>query len=280
MPFANPIVAGVELVREAIQSADYVPGVSGWCIRRDGSAEFAAGTFRGDLVAVGVDGSKARLYADQSGAVLELTPAGGSSSDAVTLRGIGHPGQLVIGTSDRVRVSPRQTGTNPPGGDLQADRNFYIGTRDQGRGLVATDVATLSTSPALGIGTALTPVMAATARLEPGRVYELRYRAGIRTSTVGALVFYRARVGGTTVVGEAFRFRGEGGTAGVAMGVKWEATFRYTRSTASNQVITAEAAASTGTFDDFALSTTPRGWRLYDIGSADDPEYAQYPEVT
>lgn len=52
MPYSNPIVGGTTLVRSAIQSADYVPGVSGWIIRRDGTAEFNAVTVRGSLIVV------------------------------------------------------------------------------------------------------------------------------------------------------------------------------------------------------------------------------------
>ncbi len=47
MPFSNPIVAGSTLVRPAIRSPDYVPGVSGWSINRDGTAEFNNINIRG-----------------------------------------------------------------------------------------------------------------------------------------------------------------------------------------------------------------------------------------
>jgi len=50
MPFSNPIVAGSTLVRPAIQSPDYVAGVSGWAIKRDGTAEFNDVTVRGTIV--------------------------------------------------------------------------------------------------------------------------------------------------------------------------------------------------------------------------------------
>lgn len=41
MPFREPIVDGNnELIRDAIKSSDYVPGVSGWGIFKDGFAEF------------------------------------------------------------------------------------------------------------------------------------------------------------------------------------------------------------------------------------------------
>lgn len=52
MAFTNEVVGGITVVRPAIQSANYVPGVSGWRIARDGSAEFANGTFRGSVVVI------------------------------------------------------------------------------------------------------------------------------------------------------------------------------------------------------------------------------------
>lgn len=52
MAFGNDVVGGITLVRPAIQSANYVPGVSGWSINRDGSAEFASGTFRGPVIVI------------------------------------------------------------------------------------------------------------------------------------------------------------------------------------------------------------------------------------
>lgn len=50
MGFKNLIVAGNILVREAIQSSNYIPGAAGWIIRRDGTAELNNVTVRGDLI--------------------------------------------------------------------------------------------------------------------------------------------------------------------------------------------------------------------------------------
>lgn len=50
--FRNPIVgAGDTLIRNAIQSADYAAGVSGWRISRDGDAEFNDVLVRGEVEA-------------------------------------------------------------------------------------------------------------------------------------------------------------------------------------------------------------------------------------
>lgn len=62
MSFKSQIVRGVTLVREAIQSSNFVTGLTGWSINRDGSAEFQDIVARGDvtvdsLFASGVVGS-------------------------------------------------------------------------------------------------------------------------------------------------------------------------------------------------------------------------------
>lgn len=49
VPFTNPIIAGTTLVRQAIKSPDYVSGVSGWTINRDGSVEFSNAIVRGTM---------------------------------------------------------------------------------------------------------------------------------------------------------------------------------------------------------------------------------------
>lgn len=50
MPFSNPILGGTALVRQAINSPLYIPGVQGWSINRDGSAEFNNASLRGALL--------------------------------------------------------------------------------------------------------------------------------------------------------------------------------------------------------------------------------------
>jgi len=76
MPFSDPILAGEELIREAIRSPDYVAGAAGWRIAADGSAEFNDTTVRGELLANGSTGSSIRVLADASSqqARIEITP--------------------------------------------------------------------------------------------------------------------------------------------------------------------------------------------------------------
>jgi len=47
--FLDNILAGVVLTREAIQSEDFVTGVSGWRIAKNGDAEFNDVVMRGDI---------------------------------------------------------------------------------------------------------------------------------------------------------------------------------------------------------------------------------------
>lgn len=55
--FQSNVVAGTVLVRSAIQSPNYVAGVSGWTINQDGSVEFNNAVIRGSIIA----GGKVRL---------------------------------------------------------------------------------------------------------------------------------------------------------------------------------------------------------------------------
>jgi hypothetical protein len=49
--FQNIVVAGTKLVRDSIQSPNYVVGTTGWSINQDGSVEFSNATIRGTLIA-------------------------------------------------------------------------------------------------------------------------------------------------------------------------------------------------------------------------------------
>jgi hypothetical protein len=49
--FGNPIVAGITLIRKAIQSKNYVAGSAGWVVKAAGDAEFNNVTIRGELTA-------------------------------------------------------------------------------------------------------------------------------------------------------------------------------------------------------------------------------------
>ncbi len=76
MAFSNPVVGGEggELVRASIKSRNFQSGVSGWIIRRDGSAEFNNVVIRGSLIVTG-DAQSANFVPGVSGWRLRATGA-------------------------------------------------------------------------------------------------------------------------------------------------------------------------------------------------------------
>lgn len=75
MPFDNPITGGQgALVRPRIKSPDYIPGVQGWSINKDGSAEFNNVTVRGELFVTDPDGSYVHIFNEDpgDGSLIEL----------------------------------------------------------------------------------------------------------------------------------------------------------------------------------------------------------------
>jgi hypothetical protein len=79
MPFSNPILGGDTLVRNAIQSRDYVAGVSGWAIFRDGTAEFNNVTVRGSVIAGGgaVTLTASGIHVQGAGRTFDITTTTG-----------------------------------------------------------------------------------------------------------------------------------------------------------------------------------------------------------
>ncbi len=95
MTFTDPIVGGEsKLVRTAIESPNYVPGVSGWIVRKDGTAEFNNTVIRGSLRVTDPDGSYVWIYDEDpgDGALVEF---GLPSGIGVTQT----PGRIITSTS-------------------------------------------------------------------------------------------------------------------------------------------------------------------------------------
>lgn len=72
----DPIVVAGDgsLVFPAIKSPNYIAGVTGWKISRDGTVDFASGTFRGDILINGSNGSYVHIYANGAQAEIDLNP--------------------------------------------------------------------------------------------------------------------------------------------------------------------------------------------------------------
>jgi hypothetical protein len=78
--FSNPIIGGGgALVYPSIHSPDYVPGVSGWTINKDGSAEFNNASFRGSVTVGSAGGPQVIINEALSFQIIFLTPNGGPS---------------------------------------------------------------------------------------------------------------------------------------------------------------------------------------------------------
>lgn len=79
MQFQDDLAAGVVLVRPALQSPDYLTGVSGWAVKIDGSAEFNNVTIRGATSVGGI-----ALYYDGTPAagnlLMSFAPAAGTDA--------------------------------------------------------------------------------------------------------------------------------------------------------------------------------------------------------
>jgi len=53
----TPVVGGTTLQIPAIQSPDFVAGVSGWQVSQDGNVQFNSGTFTGNITATAFQGT-------------------------------------------------------------------------------------------------------------------------------------------------------------------------------------------------------------------------------
>lgn len=97
--FRNSILGGINLIRAAIQSPNFVSGLTGWIIRQDGSAEFNNVVIRGGTVIGGT-----ALYYNGTPAsgnlIMSISAAAGTDSFGnAYVAGVG-----VYGTSDKVTV--------------------------------------------------------------------------------------------------------------------------------------------------------------------------------
>lgn len=109
MPFSNPLAAGLQLIRQALRSPNYVAGVSGWTINRDGSAEFNNVTIRGLVVIL--SGQSVLMYSGSAPSagtlIISISPTGGTDAFGNT-----YPKGINIGGAGNPGVSAGFTGSN------------------------------------------------------------------------------------------------------------------------------------------------------------------------
>lgn len=131
----DPIVGGNVLRRPAIQSPNFVTGVSGWTINADGTVEFNNGTFRGTVTAATIIGaliesatSGRRLTIDANGDIKAYNASGAvllwfkNSLDAFFI--YADTGSAVQGAL--VSSIANSAGTDPFGGTYLAGSVTYV----------------------------------------------------------------------------------------------------------------------------------------------------------
>lgn len=168
----NPIVGGTVLRIPAIQSPDYVTGVSGWAVFQDGHAEFNDITVRGTVVigngttnTIIFDDTRVAMFVyDQNGhLVMSLAPTAGTDSFGNAYKSgftsyfgsnILQSGQLdagiarfTNGNSANIGGTVQETqgngpASNQPGLELNSGHNASHGVRLQLNGDNATQTAT------------------------------------------------------------------------------------------------------------------------------------------
>lgn len=237
--FGNPLTNGIgALIRTAIQSVNFVAGVSGWAIFKDGSYEFGSGgTIRGDVTVTGTDGSKVEISANPgTGARIDFYPPliVGETLDIPGFvgaveqpRGTGRYGITEVaspaveygGTGPVVngilQVGSGSTDTAFPvplldfNGDASFDGVLLVGPNqsDIGQG-ISLIVSAVTSSAASG---AEVIVLQATGFVfKAGRAYSIRMGGGAQTSVAGTVADFRVKktVAGAisaTTYGEFYR---------------------------------------------------------------------------
>lgn len=115
--FRNSILGGINLIRAAIQSPNFVSGTSGWTVKQDGSAEFNNVVIRGGTVISGL----ALYYSGTPAAgnlIMSIAAAAGTDSFGnAYVAGVG-----VYGTADQ--VTAKNTGGDTV--TLRADATSYV----------------------------------------------------------------------------------------------------------------------------------------------------------
>lgn len=122
--FSNPILSGTALVRTAINSPDYVAAVSGWAVKRDGSAEFNDAVLRGELLVQDPNGAYVRVRVDpNAGDPLAVVALGPADAGGVTNWG---EASLYAGTTGNPLYHPYLAVVSPKNDDHALDPRARI----------------------------------------------------------------------------------------------------------------------------------------------------------
>lgn len=152
LTFADPVVGGVTLVRPAIQSPGYLPGVRGWAVKDDDSAEFNDVTIRnGSLIVTRADGTILVINDEfiqfllpdgvtAAGQIAVLSSSNGGLSIAGQHGPLASPLYLLADAAASV-VIPGSLVANEPGAVAATPETWHLMTLKNGWAAVAGSVA-------------------------------------------------------------------------------------------------------------------------------------------
>lgn len=233
------------IIYPALKSPNYVPGVAGWYLGRDGTLDVGSGTFRGSVVVSSPDGSQVAILAGMGGeidfyhqtvvGVTQVSPGfiksnyTGTAAAGYSYIVINSPldntgggninrGQLFIGGARSDGVPFPDFFTPRPLLEFSGDGEFHGGmviddflcvgpnVSDMGQGVQGA-VSSVASSTASGVEVA---VLSATGFVwKAGRVYSVEMSGGVSSSVAGTVADFRLKktVAGviSTSYGEYYR---------------------------------------------------------------------------
>lgn len=280
--FGNPIIgAGGTLIRALMRSVDFVAGVSGWQLTKDGDAELNNATFRGMVEVVDpATGAKVTLYIDSLfGPVIALQPQD-------------HPGytydsgfMVAALDGDRPFIYQTSPGESAPTSESVVEVSLYSGSTlvPETEFNVTADVISLdgalrasskvsgASTTAVGafIGGVETVVLTAPSRTyKAGRLYEAKFSGSISMSVASTPALFRVRK--TDAAGAQFsvaRFPLMG-TSSCDAG--WSCYFRVGAADVTAAIALTLTGSGAGNARIDAAATSPAYFRTDDVGPATD----------
>jgi hypothetical protein len=293
----DPIAAGDgSLIFPAIKSPNYVTGVSGWIIRRDGTFELSGGTFRGSLIILDPVTGRGFTITPASGTMGLIPP--NSNVGLTTVEGAIYSGLVdslingyaytniespTVNGGDRASIAMLSEAVNGEDAlvilnpnarvvrDLEVNRNLDVtGSTRVSRWIAGT--GTQSSTPPVGAAetVALTAkdLAANPATFLAGRSYRVEFKGGFTTSVANTDILFRVRK--TNASGQQINVaRFPGRVAATSYDGGWECFFTVgAANITADIVLTVFGAASNVTIS--AAATSPAEFNIYDDGPASD----------